>query len=108
MAKIAFVNKAIKIHGEKFDYSKFEYKHNQIKSIIICPKHGEFLQTPENHLRSKTGCSKCSLSRRKTGIEIFVKKAREIHGEKYNYDKYIYVNSMTKGIIICYEHGKRP
>lgn len=60
-----FIERARKIHGDKYDYSKVEYRTKDVKVCIICPKHGEFWQTPHNHLRTKRdkcgcGCPKCS------------------------------------------------
>ena len=37
-----FIEKAKTIHGDKYDYSKVEYKSIKEKVCIICPKHGEF------------------------------------------------------------------
>ena len=54
-----FIQKAKAIHGDKYDYSKVDYVNNRTKVTIICPKHGEFLQLPAEHLRGR-GCSKCS------------------------------------------------
>ena len=53
-----FINEAKKIHGDKYDYSKVEYVNNLTKVCIICPEHGEFWQTPKQHLRGQ-GCPKC-------------------------------------------------
>lgn len=53
-----FIEEAQVIHGNKYDYSKAKYINNQIKVEIICPDHGEFWQTPNNHLRG-SGCPKC-------------------------------------------------
>lgn len=53
-----FIKRAKEIHGNKYDYSKVDYKDNKTKVTIICPKHGEFEQAPSNHLRS-CGCRKC-------------------------------------------------
>ena len=47
------------IHNDKYDYSKIEWKNKTTKIIIICKEHGEFKQTPSNHLLGK-GCSYCS------------------------------------------------
>ena len=41
-----FIQDAIKIHGDVYDYSKVEYINALTKVRIICLKHGEFLQTP--------------------------------------------------------------
>lgn len=57
--KEEFVSAARSIHGDKYDYSKVEYKNNATKVCIVCPIHGEFWQAPVNHLNQKQGCSKC-------------------------------------------------
>lgn len=53
-----FIKRATKIHNGKYDYSKVEYVKSNKKVCIICPVHGEFWQTPTNHLM-KHGCVKC-------------------------------------------------
>lgn len=53
--KESFIESAIKIHGNRYDYSKVEYKNNATHVTIICPEHGEFEQTPNMHLRGR-GC----------------------------------------------------
>lgn len=57
-----FIKDAIKIHGNKYDYSKVDYKCKDENIIIICKKHGDFLQIPHNHLHG-AGCSKCVSSK---------------------------------------------
>lgn len=104
LGKGAFIERARKIHGDKYDYSKVEYISNKIKVRIICPEHGEFWQTPHSHLRG-LGCPKCGGVYSPTS-EDFIKKAREIHGDKYDYSKVKYVNAKTKVCIICPEHGE--
>ena len=42
----------------------------------------------------------------KLTTEEFIKKAREVHGDKYDYSKVEYVNSKEKVTIICPEHGE--
>jgi len=104
-----FIEKAKKIHGDKYDYSKVEYINNHTKVCIICPVHGEFWQTPKNHLKGQ-GCNKCAIHYRnqKNALttEQFIEKARKIHGEKYDYSKVEYINSHTKVCIICPTHGE--
>ena len=98
------INDFKRIHGNKYDYSKVEYVNDRTKVCIICPEHGEFWQTPNNHLKGK-GCSKCYGNAKKTKEE-FVKKAREIHGNKYDYSKVEYNGTDIKVCIICPEHGE--
>lgn len=99
-----FIHKAQKAHGDKYDYSKVVYKDARTKVCIVCPIHGEFLQTPGKHL-SGQGCPKCG-GRYPCNTEEFIKRARKVHGDKYNYSKVEYVNYETKVCIICPEHGE--
>ncbi len=105
-----FIEKAIKIHGYKYDYFKVEYNGSHTKVCIICPEHGEFEQSPTNHL-SGNGCPKCAAkySRGKyrlTTLETFLKQAKNIHFSKYDYSKVEWKNTYTEIIIICPIHGE--
>ena len=104
LTKEEFIKKAKEKHGDKYDYSKVEYKNNHTKVCIICPEHGEFWQIPQNHIKGQ-GCPKCSHRSYAYTIEEFKQKAREIHGDKYNYSKINYINNKTKVCIICPIHG---
>ena len=99
-----FIKESIEIHGNKYDYSKVEYLGDKYKVCIICPKHGEFWQTPNNHLKGK-GCPDC-YGNRKLTKEKFIEEARKIHGDKYDYSKVEYKNIDTKVCIICPKHGE--
>ena len=52
-----FIEKSKLKHGDLFDYSLSEYVNDGIKVKIICKEHGEFEQTPNNHLNSH-GCNR--------------------------------------------------
>jgi len=99
-----FINKSIKAHNNKYDYSKVNYQTAKIPVTIICPDHGEFLQRPENHYRG-IECPSC-----KGGIKLdkkhFIKKAKKRHKNKYDYSKVEYQNNHTPVTIICPKHGK--
>jgi predicted nucleic-acid-binding Zn-ribbon protein len=99
-----FIEKAINIHGDKYEYSKVDYKNNITKVIIICREHGEFEQTPKLHLKT-SGCGKCA-GTAKSNTKEFIEKSKLIHGDKYDYSKVDYKNSTTNIIIICKEHGE--
>lgn len=87
-----FINKAYKKYGNKYDYSKVNYVNGKTKITIICYKHGEFEQIPDNHLKA-CGCLKCrkeNLSNlQKKSIETFKKDCLIVHNNKYNYDNAI-------------------
>lgn len=101
---LTFIEKAVRVHGIKYDYSKVNYINAHTKVCIICPEHGEFWQIPNNHLRGK-GCPHCSRNA-KMNTEEFIKKAQERHKNKYNYSKVNYINNKTKVCIICPTHGE--
>ena len=98
------------IHGDYFDYSKLGYAGNKKPATFICPKHGEFVTTPWNHKRLPTGgCKGCESELRANNAadtaEDFLSKAREVHGETYDYSLVKYKTSKTKVRIICSQHG---
>ena len=105
MDNIKFIKKAKEIHGDKYDYSKVEYKNSNTKVCIICPEHGEFWQLPYHHLHG-CGCSKCRSKKMTLTTEEFIERAKEIHGDKYDYSKTEYVDNKTKICIICPIHGE--
>ena len=112
----SFVDKARKIHGNKYDYSKVEYKNNCTPVCIICPEHGEFWQVPYSHLNKKRyiGCPICGKAKNQLGnkhkqlecSKNFEQKAREVHGDKYDYSKVEYKGATKKVTIICPKHGE--
>jgi hypothetical protein len=97
-----FVNKSILVHHNYYDYSLVKYIVNCNKVKIICPIHGEFLQTPNAHLLGK-GCKKCSI---KFSLDEFIELANKVHNYKYDYSKTNYIDSTKKIIIICPDHGE--
>jgi hypothetical protein len=103
-----FIERAKKVHGDKYNYSKVEYKSSNTKVTIICPVHGEFQQRPADHLNG-AGCPKCAKNSMKnkqsSSIEEFIKKAKKVHEDKYDYTKSIYINAKTPIIITCKTHG---
>lgn len=104
-----FKEKASIIHKEKYDYTKSVYVDTKTKLKITCPIHGDFLQTPKNHLNLKQGCSKCGLlsqvKKRSHTLQQFIQRANEIHNHSYDYSISNYINNQTKVEIICSEHG---
>ena len=100
-----FIEKAIQVHGDKYDYSKVEYINAQTKVCIICPEHGEFYQKPYNHLNGN-GCPFCA--KHKWNTDSFINEAKRIHGDKYDYSKTKFKNTREKVCIICHDldrHG---
>lgn len=107
--KINFFLNAPIIHQEKYDYSKCNYTGVNTKVIIVCPTHGEFKQTPHNHL-SGQGCPACAIELRASALRYtndkFISKCSSLHGDKYDYSLVKYESNSSKVIIVCKEHGK--
>ena len=103
LTTVEFIEKAKKIHGDKYDYHLVEYINNKSKIKIICNIHGVFEQRPYAHLNNQT-CPQCNGSLKKTNNE-FIKNSKQKHGDKYDYSLVNYINAKTKVQIICSEHG---
>ena len=110
-----FIKEANQIHNNKYDYSKVQYKNNYTKVTIICPKHGEFKQSPQNHLRGQQ-CPECAKEKRKTirsKGELFIYEWLTNNKIEFEQEKYlrienlnVYVDFMIGDIIIEY-NGKQ-
>ena len=100
---LKFIEKASITHNNRYDYSKSRYKTNQEKLIIICKEHGEFLQSPANHLRG-SNCPKC-VGKYKPNNEEFKLELSKIHNYYYDYSLVKYTSRHSMIDIICPKHG---
>ena len=103
-----FIVDARKVHGDKYDYSMVFYDNSKVKVAIVCPIHGTFYMSPNNHLKGQ-GCPKCGdismANARRNSVESFIERAKQRHGDKYDYSQVEYVDNRTKVTIVCPEHG---
>lgn len=99
-----FIEQVIKIHGNTYDYSRVIYVTKKIKIKIICKKHGEFGQLPDDHIRG-CGCPKCGNVGRRTTDE-FIEQGIKIHGDTFDYSKVDYKGSLKNICILCEKHGE--
>lgn len=101
-----FLEKAKEAHGARYDYSLIKkIKNNRQKLPIICKKHGVFMQSAHAHLDAKSGCPYCKHPSLPVPLEDFIRRAREKHGEKYDYSKVSYEKLTNKVIITCRDCG---
>lgn len=103
-----FLEKANKIHNNKYEY---KIVGDERIITVICPTHGEFKQDRFSHLNG-CGCNKCYHESRENGnkdltklTNIWIKKAKKIHGDKYDYSKSVYTRAKDNIIITCKKHG---
>jgi len=103
-----FIQKAQKIFGDKYNYSKVVYVTNKTEVIIICPVHGEFNQRPDAHLLGKD-CKDCGILKRAAtrvakAKSTFITKAQKVHGNTYVYDQVDYKGKNIHILIYCKIH----
>lgn len=105
-----YIKRAKEIHGNKYSYNKNGFKNIMTKIEIVCPTHGSFYQTLNAHINNKQGCQKCynesKIGKYKLTTEEFIKKAKEIHGDKYDYSNTVYNGMKKKTNIVCPKHGE--
>lgn len=121
ISKAEFEECARKHFGDRYDYSLFSEVPPFGKKVpILCCAHKiVFHQEARNHIRGHLGCPKCK-SLKLSGVRgtrgehrseisltaVFVEKARKIHGERYDYSRFVYTTTAVKGTIICRKHGE--
>jgi len=98
-----FIEKAISVHGNKYDYSETNYTVSSAKVKIICKEHGVFEQAANSHLAG-IGCAKCS-GKFPYNTETYIEKASKKHKNKYDYSLVKYTKGSDKIEIICKNHG---
>lgn len=103
-----FITSAIKIHGDKYNYSNVKYAHGKKEVCIICPLHGTFYQTPSIHLAGH-GCLTCGrIKKAKSDAvnkEEFIERSIQLHKSKYDYSLVDYKSLYIKVKILCPLHG---
>lgn len=104
-----FIERAKKVHGDRYDYSEVNYVDSKTKVKIRCKDHNIILyQLSGGHLRSKGGCPSCANESMRKSLsktqDEFIMEAKTIHGNKYNYSSVEYKNAYTKIKIWCPIH----
>ena len=109
MNTLEFINRSLIIHNNLYTYPLTEYTENKNKVIIYCLFHGNFTQTPSNHLRGQ-GCPICRLEQMGSwslsNTDEFITKSKQLFGENvYDYSLTLYVNCKEKVKLICIKHN---
>lgn len=103
-----YIQKVYDVWGDRYDLSKVVYNRLRDKIIIGCKKHGDFLVSAGNFL-SGYGCPKCGIEKKSAKLrkntETFIRQAREIHGDRYDYSLAEYNTEKDKVTIISPKHG---
>lgn len=113
MSKItteSWIMRAKEVHGHKFGYDKVEYTKYDGKVEVYCNECEQYFTTPAcNHLKG-TGCNLCSSRKNartnQVSEEEFIRRARDKHGDVYDYSHLGYVSYTKKVTVVCPSHGK--
>lgn len=105
LTKEEFVRRAIEVHGNKYSYDNVVYEKMLSKVEITCTQHGNFYQTPADHLWSH-GCPKCKADKASCNLDEIKQLFTEVHGSKYQYDFTTYTRNSLKMRMLCPDHGE--
>lgn len=94
----SFIAEAKEIYGDRYDYSKVDYKNRDHRVTVVCPIHGDFQVYAREHLDGK-GCPKCEKG------EKFLVKLKEKYGDKFGLEQFVYESSTSPVTLICPTHG---
>lgn len=108
-SKEQFLSEAKIVHGDLYDYKNTAWVNSKTKINIRCRTHGEFIQSPSDHLHNKAGCPKCANTirgnRLRHSLEYILSKAILTHKNKYDYSLLTFRNVDQRADIICPIHG---
>ena len=103
-----WVAKAREVHGDRYDYAKSVYRGDRENVTITCTAHGDFEQGAGTHTQGR-GCPKCGNAAKARGrrkdASHFIRRARAVHGDVYDYTKVEYRSALEKVEIVCPKHG---
>jgi uncharacterized protein with PIN domain len=102
----SFIAKAKSLFGDRFDYNNTEYVNDDTRLNFTCSTHGKIQIYPIQHINA--GCPSCNLDERRAELKRwegrFIRNAKQIHGNKYDYSKVNYINLERAITIFCLEH----
>lgn len=103
-----FIAGCRKTHNHFYTYENTAYVRGKDKIVITCPRHGNFTQQAQAHKNDGDGCQECAreaiTGRPSVTTEDFVKRSREIHEDRYTYEKTVVATTMCDVVITCPVH----
>lgn len=109
---LTYIERANKIHNNKYDYLKTVYNNSNSIITVVCPDHGEFEILARQHLNKKeiSGCRECGKIRFKEKIiypfQSFLEEVKKLYNNKYDYSKVIWKGIDNYINVICPTHGE--
>lgn len=103
-----FIKAAMAVHGSKYNYDNVVYTGSHGVVVINCPHHGNFTQKAYAHTTNHQGCPACGTAQahhQSNRPEVFLSRARGVHGNRYDYSNTLYVTTNQPVTITCLDHG---
>ena len=104
MDKKEFLNR-VTIDNPNCDFTNTVFINIQTPIEVVCNIHGLFTILPSNMLYKHEGCKFCGIDKMAKSKSLtkqeFIKRARKIHGDKYDYTMSNYKNNKTPISITC-------
>ena len=92
----------------KYTYEKFTYQGSSKKSVVTCDIHGDFAASYDGIVGGH-GCPKCkadAVGRSCRNTHDDAVAAMRTAAPDYDYSRFVYKDSNTKGIVVCQKHGE--
>jgi len=107
---VDWVRRFESVHGSTYGYGSVQYRGYKTKVDILCPAHGIFSQTPDNHYRGRQGCPECANQRlrvaRQMPVAEFARRSSIVHKNRFSYGSEQFGNVLLgKVSITCPQHG---
>lgn len=106
LSQTEYLDRCISKYGNRYTYEKMEYKGMHHQLIVTCRKHGEFTTEAYSFLHDEQDCPLCKREKMTKNTDEFIKEAKAVWGDKYDYSKTEYINSNSNITIICPVHGE--
>lgn len=106
-----FERRAHELHQRRYTYKRTIIRGQSTPVLAFCSDHGPFIVRIPDHLspKKRTGCPECGHSRgadsRRHDRDLFIRKARLVHGDEFDYSDVVYTGDSGKVSIICRAHG---
>lgn len=105
----SFIEKAISVHGDRYDYSLVNYTKSNVAVSIICKLHGVYTKKPGLHLNNKQGCPVCGRAAAGDSFRLtneeFRRRCEDVHGIRYDLSAINYTGIEQRISVRCTLHN---
>lgn len=97
-------------YGDQFDFSSAVFVNTGSSLQVRCKKHNKIFFNTAYHIIRGAGCAFCKkekvANKKRLGVKNFIHRAKEKHGNTYDYSLVEYKNLISAVKIICPIHNE--